>query len=155
MIPLARTVLNKINTYRKISQAVTELYLTVKSYLPNDPVVVEAGAHEGYDTFGLATVWPRGKILAFEPVPGLFKELKQRVGNKRNVRLFNVALGENTQQVKMYISSGDSNGSSSVLEPTEHLKLYPGVSFKETLQVSMTSLNDWSVKDNISRVDLI
>ena len=155
MIHLARKVLNRINAYRKISQGVAELHGAVKRYLPKNPIVVEAGAHEGYDTLALATIWPQGKIYAFEPVPILFKELKQRVRNKRNVGLFNVALGEDTRLVKIYISSGDSNGSSSVLKPSGHLKLYPGVAFSETMEVPMISLNEWSMHENIARVDLM
>ena len=155
MHQLVKKAFYRINAYLKIPKSVTDLYWAVKMYLPNNPVVLEAGAHEGFDTFGLSTIWPDGKVYSFEPVPNLFKELKDRVSNKRNVKIYNVALGEVTKTMRMYISSGDSSGSSSLMKPTEHLQIYPGVEFKTTLDVAMTSLNDWSQQEEVARIDLM
>ena len=44
-------------------------------FLPENPVILEAGAHKGKDTVEMAKLWPAGTIHAFEPVPSLFKKL--------------------------------------------------------------------------------
>ena len=38
-------------------------------FIPADAVIVEAGAHRGFDTVQFARLWPEGTIHAFEPVP--------------------------------------------------------------------------------------
>jgi len=45
-----------------------------RAFLPEKPVILEAGAHKGKDTVELAKIWPKGTIHAFEPVPTLFKK---------------------------------------------------------------------------------
>ena len=63
-------------------------------FLPDDPVIIEAGAYNGGDTYELARRWPRGHIHAFEPVPELFEAVKQQTSNVKNVSYYPIALGE-------------------------------------------------------------
>jgi 2-O-methyltransferase len=145
----------RINAYRRIPQSVVDLHDEVKRYLPSNPVIVEAGAHMGYDTFGLSKLWPRGTIHAFEPVPNIYSELCDRVKSCKNVRTYNVALGEREGEVPMYVSSGNSSGSSSILKPTKHLEFFPEVSFDETVNVKLTTFSQWAKDAGVKNIDLM
>jgi FkbM family methyltransferase len=126
-----------------------------KAFLPPDPVIVEAGAHAGHDTDGLARTWPRGHVYAFEPVPGLFKKLVARTSSLRNVTCYQLALGGSVATSRLHVSGGESDGSSSLLAPSGHLEEHPRVTFDERIPVSVTTLAAWAQATRVSRVDFL
>lgn len=128
---------------------------TIAAHLPPDPVVVEAGAHVGRDTVRMAQVWPRGCIHAFEPVPGIFTTLRRNTRTLENVRRYSLALGAASGTSSLHVSSGASDGSSSLLPPKEHLDYHPDVLFGERIEVETVTLDDWTARESIGRVDLL
>jgi len=126
-----------------------------RSFLPKNPVILEAGAHKGSDTVELAKMWPEGTIHAFEPVPDLFKKLVKKTRNYDNVVCYQLALGNATGPDTMYISTGASDGSSSLLPPKKHLEIYPTIYFDDKIQVSIVTLDEWADKNNIKTVDFL
>lgn len=126
-----------------------------RSFLPERPVVLEAGAHKGVDTVELAKMWPDGTIHAFEPVPEIFKKLVKNTRNCNNVLCYQLALGNVKGSDEMYISTGASDGSSSLLPPKKHLEMFPTVYFDEKIQVSIVTLDDWARENNIKAIDFL
>ncbi len=127
----------------------------ISQYLPKNPVIVEAGAHIGLDTEELARYYPEGKIYAFEPVPDLFLQLSERTRPYKNVYCFPFALSNQTGEAVMYISSGVSNGSSSLLPPKDHLADHPDVFFEKKIHVKCITLDEWAEINNVEKVDLL
>jgi FkbM family methyltransferase len=127
----------------------------IKKYLPEDAVIVEAGAHVGSDTLALARAFSPGQVYAFEPVPRLFFTLSDAVASLPNVRRFPYALGNHNGNVDIYVSSGASDASSSLLPPKEHLKDHPDVFFEEKISAVSITLDDWADLFNIRRVDFL
>lgn len=127
----------------------------IARYLPQNPVIVEAGAHIGLDTEELAKYFPEGKIHAFEPVPDLFLQLSERVRTYKNVYCYPVALSSQVEEAVMYVSSGISDGSSSLLPPKEHLTDHPDVKFVDSILVECTTLDLWAKNNTIGKVDLL
>jgi FkbM family methyltransferase len=124
-------------------------------YLPENPVILEAGAHKGKDTVEMAKIWPAGSVHAFEPVPHLFKKLQNNTKNLKNVSCYPLALGDTRGSEKMFISSGASDGSSSLLPPKEHRTQYPTVYFDEELLVNTITLDDWAKENGINYIDFM
>lgn len=155
MIRLYEKLIGRINSNRKIPQSVTELYLKTKKYLPKSPIILEAGAHMGFDTFGLAKVWSNGFVYAFEPVPDLYEKLFERLEGLVNAKCYNLALGKENGKIEMHISSGFSTASSSILRPTAHLDLFPTVTFDKKITVPIRRLKDWAIDAKVSRIDLL
>lgn len=118
-------------------------------YMPEDAVIVEAGAFKGQETLALARRWPRGRIHAFEPVPDNYAEAQRNTASAENVSLYNEALGDREGEVSMWVGSQ----SSSVLEPKEHLELFPQVEFEGRVTVPATTLAAWAERHGIDRVD--
>jgi len=127
----------------------------IKRFLPSNPVIVEAGAHIGTDTLEMAKIWPSGTIYAFEPIPELFKQLEMNVHNINNIKCYPFALSHTVESSTMYVSSGSSDGSSSLLSPKEHLREHPDVEFLDTIQVNTITLDVWAEKYGITHVDFL
>lgn len=127
----------------------------LKGNLPNNPIIIEAGAHEGLDTRRMASIWPNCILYAFEPVPSVFSLLKNNVKLLENVHVINLALSDTSIQSKMYVSTGRSNGSSSLLKPKEHLNFHPDVFFNEEIIVQTITLHDFAKENLLEKIDFM
>jgi 2-O-methyltransferase len=127
----------------------------LRAYLPQNPVIVEAGAYKGYDTMQFSRIWPQARIHAFEPVPALFARLRMRMFFFRNVRCHPYALSAQSGQMPLYVSGGTSTASSSLLPPKEHLQDFPTVTFDQQVQVPCITLDDWATQQGLDYVDLL
>ncbi len=125
----------------------------ISKYLPKNPVIIEAGAHIGLDTYEMAKMWPGAKIFAFEPIPELFQKLVKTTSSFPNVKCFQMALGDETGFCNINLSSGASDGSSSLLEPKEHIVHHPEVFFQNQLEVEVITLHDWMMKNEVEKID--
>jgi len=129
--------------------------MVIAQYLPENPVIVEAGAHVGVDTQELAEYFPEASIYAFEPIPDLFLQLSERTRPYKNVQCIPVALSAKSGEAVMYVSGGVSNASSSLLAPKEHLRDHPEVTFDKTIHVPCTTLDEWAQVNHLEKVDLL
>ena len=127
----------------------------MKNFLPQNPIIVEAGAHKGKDTIKLSKTWPKGFVHAFEPVPELFSQLLKATKKKQNVACYPFALSDNSGKSRIFISGGISDGSSSLLKPQEHIKLFPDVTFDKFIDVDTITLDGWAQKYTIQQIDLL
>ncbi len=149
------TAWNKINRRIRGRRFGTVSKKYIGKFLPECPIIVEAGAHIGIDTLEMADTWPRGSIHAFEPVPDLYNQLKFNTEKRKNVFCYPFALSHIAGFSKMYISSGSSNGSSSLLPPKEHLTRYPNVAFIDTIEVETITLDAWAENQGFPHPDLL
>lgn len=128
----------------------------IARYLPDSPVILEAGACDGTDTVKIAQYWPRATVYAFEPVPELFVETERRTSHLPNVRCYPFALSERTGSAEMHVSSGSNRGdSSSLLAPAEHLTEYENVKFTRSIDVQTVTLDDWARTEDVSKIDFM
>lgn len=148
-------IIRRINAYRNIPPATTDLYLMVRKYLPTNLSILEAGAHVGMDTYGLSKLWPRGRVYAVEPIPSLYQILTEKCAACKNVFPFNIALGDANEERDIFISGGTSNASSSLMTPTAHTTLFPQVTFDQTMKVKVRRIADWAKEENIAKFDLL
>ncbi|MDR3695465.1 FkbM family methyltransferase [Mucilaginibacter sp.] len=124
------------------------------SYLRPDYIILEAGAHDGNDTKRLAAL-TKNKVFAFEPVPFLFGLLKRNTNGLKNVFAFDIALADKNTTLPMYISSGGSDASSSLLKPAAHLDKNPEVVFDEKINVKALTLDDWAALQHVTNIDFM
>lgn len=83
-----------------------------KRLLTPETVCVDVGANQGEFTLVAAKRLVNGAVLAFEPVPRIFARLQQNVemNGFRNVRLFDVGLGEESGKAEMFLDGSASEG---------------------------------------------
>jgi len=131
----------------------------IKKYLPEKPIIVEAGAFDGRETIRMAKLWPQGTIHTFEPVPELYKQLKENTKHLPNVICYQLALSDATGTSTLYISEkptkpGRASQANSLLKPDKRLELSPLI-FPRTIAVPTMTINDWAAQHAIDHVDFL
>lgn len=127
----------------------------IRQFLPANPVIIDAGAHVGGDSIEMFRLFKNATIHSFEPVPEIFSKLKHNTRKFPGIHCYNVALSNSNGEQVMHVSSGASDGSSSLLQPKDHLKDHPDVFFNEDIAVQTLKLDDWAANEKIKRVDLL
>jgi FkbM family methyltransferase len=138
-----------------------------------NPTILEIGCNDGTDTLAFLRVMPEAKIYCFEPDPRAVKRFKQRMGSYLDkVKLFEVAISDQTGQIDFHQSCGDDlphgldlpdgldlpggwDFSGSIRRPKHHLIEHPWVKFEKTITVSTCRLDDWSAENGVKQVDFI
>ncbi len=102
--------------------------------------VIHIGAHLGQE-YNLYKELNIGDMAFFEPQEKIFKELSNIIPESKHIKLFNMALGNETGSIKMYIDSYKQQ-SSSILEPKKHLSQYPHIQFHNEQNVLIDRLDN-------------
>lgn len=132
---------------------------TLLGVLPERATIIEAGASRGMDTVEMATLWPAARILAFEPEPITFNQLKEETSRFPNVECFPLALSTCTGTATLHRSASDGNpgssDASSLLKPTGVKGFWPHLAFSTSVQVATVTLEDFLREHDIARVDFM
>ncbi|MBI5345790.1 MAG: FkbM family methyltransferase [Chlamydiae bacterium] len=128
----------------------------IAKFLPENPVVFEAGGHNGEDTVKFLNTWPKAKIISFEPFPEAFEKLKKTTSGLSNVSCYNIAVNNVNGKAIFYVCKGliygDSESASSLLEPSEMMKdAYKG----PKIEVPCVVLDDWCKKNKVDHLDFM
>ena len=135
-------------------------YRRIRRYLPKDPVIVEAGAHNGSNTAEMADFWPSSTIHAFEPVPSAVAAVRARAAKYGSrVQCHQLALGGQDAAMEMHMSGDGSVGccqSSSLLPPTKaHSREFPFIRHQMTVEVNVRRLDSWALESGVAKVDFM
>ncbi|HEX4958216.1 MAG TPA: FkbM family methyltransferase [Lacibacter sp.] len=135
------------------SESINKNY--IRQFLPANPVIIDAGAHVGGDSIEMCRLYKGSTIHAFEPVPAIFRLLKHNTRKFKQIHCHTIALSNQNGTQTMHVSSGASDGSSSLLKPKDHLNDHPDVFFNEAIPVVTQTLDAWAAAQGINRVDLL
>lgn len=133
------------------------IYEWISKVIPTNGTIVEAGTSEGNDTVFFSNHCIHGKVYAFEPVENLYLQALEKTKNRINIHLSNLALSDKSGTTTIFISDrfGEAWGSSSLLEPKEHLVFHPQITFKNTSIVKTITLDAFFSDKNINVIDLM
>jgi len=131
----------------------------VASYLPLNPIIVEAGAFIGSDTRSMLKKIPDAKIHAFEPVPQLYKQLQAVQKTFPSIAIYPLALSDTIGSAIFYVGErrdrpGTPSQTGSLLKPGSqghNTRMH----FPHTIQVNTTTLDAWAQEHNINQVDFL
>ncbi len=131
----------------------------IKRYLPQNPIILEAGSFTGVDTIRMGYMWPASHIHAFEPVPELFKKLKQRTSAYENITCYQYALSNHDDSAIFYVSEKPNkpnipSQAGSLLQPKERLKYSP-LTFPRTITVPTITLDTWATTYHVSHINML
>jgi FkbM family methyltransferase len=128
-------------------RAVTDV---ISSVVQKDDVCLDIGANFGWYTMLLNHLCRSGEVHAFEPMSDVFDELKQNwklAGEPENVRLNNVALGDEAKMIDIHRFANLPSGFSSFATA--------GKGEYETFSVPMITLNSYLTENNVRDVDFM
>lgn len=124
----------------------------IRRILPEDPIIVEAGAQFGEDTRWMSEFWLAGKIHAFEPVPSSYEQLSRHVEKCANVQIYPIALSNMIGEVSMFLAGG----ASSLLRPKESFNNdYFHSDLEHPIRVPCTTLDQWAKDTGIQKIDFL
>lgn len=130
----------------------------IAHFLPEDPIIFEAGGHYGTDTIKFAYQWPSSDILSFEPNPHAFELLQEATIGMENVSIYNLAVNNYNGTATLnvcYGTNGDDpifEGASSLLESSEWMDIhYQG----PKVEVPCVILDDWCATNDIDHIDFM
>jgi len=136
-----------------------QIITLLEQFLPQDPIIVEAGAFDGTDTKKMSLKWPQGTIYAFEPVPEIYERLLNNTHDCTNVHCYPYALSNNNGTELFYISEhpknpGIASQAGSLHKPKERINVSPLI-FPRTTIVQTIKLPTWMQQNNIDHIDLL
>lgn len=94
---------------------------------------------------------PNMEVMMFEPHPGYYVELVKAVGDRKNVQLFNVAIGDEEGQMQ-FCDEGTSSSLAGVASPS--LQHYGHTVSRPTVTVDVKRISSFDIGQiDILRVD--
>lgn len=127
----------------------------LKKYLPQNPVIIDCGSHDGSDSVELAKLLKNASVHSFEPVDELYDRLLKKTNPYSNIKCYKIALADTNGSLDFHISEGESDASSSLLAPKEHLNYHPDTFFKKKVSVKTLTLDTWAIQQGIEVVDML
>lgn len=134
------------------NELTTDEYLAILSpFLPENPRILEAGAHSGEDTVLLGGYWPKGHIFAFEPVEKFYNNLLENLRKHKisNVSSFPIGLFSTSGERTFYYSQ-NCGGASSFL-PDHGVVEYNDM----TLTLPCKNLDEWANEHGVDSIDFM
>lgn len=130
----------------------------VADFIPDDPVIFEAGGHYGEDTVRFIAKWPKGKVISFEPNPHSFELLSQAIIGIQNIWAYPLAVSDRNGEAILnvcYGTTGDNpvfEGASSLLEASDWQAIhYRG----PKVTVPCVVLDDWCELNGVEKIDFM
>ena len=132
-----------------------------------NPTILEIGCNNGAHTLWFLEIFRNPILYCFEPDPRAISRFKINVGERSNVRLFEVALGDRNGEIDFFQSSGQRSDeeakqmpdgwdqSGSIRQPKEHLAVHPWVKFDRKIKVAILTLDAWIGRHGIDSIDFI
>jgi len=125
----------------------------VASYLPLNPVVLEAGSRDGNDAEVMCNRWADGHIHVFEPMPNLFANTLKKLEKYPNASCYELALNSESGFASMYICN-NNDGASSLLHPSNMLSQILEFD-RQLLVVPCLTVDDWAEKYGVDHIDFM
>jgi FkbM family methyltransferase len=121
----------------------------IRSICGDESIVIDVGANIGAITLYMAEIAKRGRVLAFEPLPEIIKDLEANIqlNAYKNVEIHPYALGAKESKAQIYPDVTE-RGSSSLID-----RKTPGHKYKDPVNVKVKKLDDFT--QDLQRVDLI
>lgn len=138
-----------LQAIRYLRHGDTISFQQISEFLPDNPVIIEAGADTGVHTELMSSVWPNSTIYAFEPVPAQYQKLQNRFrGRESQIKVFPFALGSLSEKKNFYVSGqtgATGTQSSSLLAPQQATVEYDFVPFHQEneIEVEVITLDDF------------
>ena len=135
-----------------------------KKFISNSPIILDIGCYDGNDSIEFLKIFPDAEIYAFDADSRSISLFKNNI-NTDKIKLIETAISDTNGYVNFYQSDSDEkrhyeyqnswSASSSIKKPTNHLKVFPNIFYKNPIKVKSMTLDTWVKKNNLNYVDVI
>lgn len=133
------------------------------------PILFDVGACEGEDSIRYSRLFPRSRILSFEPLSANQAQVRANFSKYQvtNAELIPLALADRRGPAKFHVSAGEpaekfageewnyGNKSSSLLAPADPAPMHGWITFPETAIVECDTLDEFCASRQIRRIDFV
>ncbi len=134
-----------------------------KQKIKHNPIIFDVGANKGQSIERFSKIFNKHTTHAFEPIFFEYESLKEKYGNKKNITLNNIALGDKRQQKVFYISKHSGNSSFfKLVNNTQWLKIRSkqvNVNTKKYVEkkknIKIDTIDNYCSKNKIKKIDLL
>jgi len=122
----------------------------IASFLPENPIILEAGGHYGEDTERLSLKWPKGLIYTFEPNPEAYTRLEAIGKYYNNIKTFPFGIFSHTGYYTFNLNPL-TDGSSSLFNDNK----VPGVTWYQDTPITVfcKNLDEWAEENGVTHID--
>ena len=122
-----------------------------------NPIILDIGANVGQTIIKYQKLFPKAKILSFEPSPEIFENLKKRFKNIENLYIYNLAFGSEETNKTFYINERSHNSGFYKLQDGFKIKNFPDekMSYKGSLNVKLTTLDNFVEEKKLNKIDIL
>lgn len=118
-------------------------HIKVLKKIKNIKTFIDIGSNKGQFSLLINNLYPKSKVLAFEPLSEEFKILKKIFLKNKNISTYNYALGNKNTAMNMYKSN--KTDSSSFLRPSySQIKFFPNTFVKQKIKVNIKKLKNFT-----------
>ena len=125
------------------------------AYLKNNyiipEVVFDIGASRGAFSILIAKSFPKCNVYAFEPIPSIYEELKQKSSAYPNIKHSLLAIANSEAHVEFYVTN--NYDSSSLLNPNNIS--YEGIKTEKKIQTRQSTIDNQSLRLGIEKICLL
>lgn len=113
-------------------------------------IIFDIGANYGQTALYYRDEFKNATIFSFEPVKQSFNILTKETKKTKNILIYNIAFGEKNEQVEIYLHE-------KIFSACNSLKFdnRDGNETADKETINVTTLNDFTQKNNISQIDLL
>lgn len=124
---------------------------------------LDIGAHKGTYTDLIVKEFNECKVLMFEPQKDIFKAIKKKYQNKKNIKIYDYAISDKSTVKKIYINQHDLTSSLSTLDTKNNYLQFKAKLFSTTssgmivkkVNVKTKKLSQILKSKNINGIDLV
>lgn len=119
------------------------------NYSPN--IILDVGSRDLGQSLEFLSVFPKAKILAFEPNPNQYTVCALNAKGHPQIEVYPYAAADKEGEMSFYVTPSNI-GASSLLEPTD---VPFGAFVYDEIKVKTISLNSFLKSKNIEKVDIV
>ena len=116
--------------------------------------IIDVGASIGIFTKAANYLYPEAKIYSFEPLNSSFSKMKSLIGNNKNIKMYNFALGEKNGRI--LINKSKYEYSSSIFDMSDiHKNAFPYTAESTKQEIDVKILDEVFYNESLERPILI
>jgi FkbM family methyltransferase len=116
--------------------------------------IIDVGASIGIFTKAANYLYPEAKIYSFEPLDSSFFKMKSLIGNNKNIKMYNFALGEKNGHI--LINKNKYEYSSSIFDMSDiHKNAFPYTAESAKQEIDVKILDEVFYNESLERPILI
>jgi len=123
----------------------------MKKCLRNGDIFIDVGANIGLmSIFASKIVGSKGLVYSFEPEPETFLILKKNIeiNSVRNIKIYNVGLGEKKGKSRIYTNPYAGRGSASLIKPVNQNN-------SKSYEIQIETLDNFVLEHNVTNVRML